>query len=277
MNPARLGQRLSEELCVRPGSRFRLDCADPSAMLYVDNKRDAKTALKVCHERLNELQEVLYAQGKHAVLIVLQAMDTGGKDGTIRKVFGPLNPQGVRVSSFKAPTHEERSHDYLWRHHLRVPPAGMIGIHNRSHYESVLVERVRKLAPAKRIRARYGEINEFEHYLADNGVTILKFFLHISMDEQRERLQRRLDLPEKHWKFNSSDLTERRLWDDYTAAYQKVLRACSTDWAPWHVIPANRKWFRDYAVAHIVLHALEGLKLRYPPPEPGLSEIVIED
>jgi PPK2 family polyphosphate:nucleotide phosphotransferase len=268
-------KRLAEELLVSPGGSLRLDRIDPDGKPCGLEKEEAREALDKVHERLNELQEILYAEAKRAVLVVLQAMDTGGKDGAIRRVFGPLNPQGVRVTGFRQPTPEELAHDFLWRIHLEAPRKGMIRVFNRSHYEDVLVARVHKLADKQEIERRYEQINAFEKHLAENGVTILKFYLHISKDEQKQRLQDRLDRPDKHWKFSSGDLAERELWDKYMTAYEKALTQCSTPWAPWYVIPANRKWCRDYAVGHILLDTLEDMDLQYPEPEAGLDKIVI--
>jgi len=223
------------------------------------------------------LQNVLYAEAKHAVLVVLQAMDTGGKDGVVRKVFGPLNSQGVTVTSFKRPTAVELAHDYLWRIHQNVPARGQLGIFNRSHYEDVLVARVHELAARGKIEERYEQINQFEKYLSENGVTILKFFLHISKAEQKRRLQARLDDAQKNWKFEPGDLAERKYWDRYMQANELVLTRCATPWAPWHVIPADRKWHRDWLVAKFTRAALEELHPRYPKPAEGLDKVVIED
>jgi PPK2 family polyphosphate:nucleotide phosphotransferase len=203
-------------------------------------------------------------------------MDTGGKDGTIRRVLGSLNPQGVRVVSFKAPTPEERAHDYLWRVHREIPARGMIGVFNRSHYEDVLVAKVRGLAPPREIEARYGQINRFERHLSENGVVLVKFFLHISKEEQKARLQARLDDPRKRWKFDPADLAERKRWDEYQEAYETALRRCSSPWAPWYVIPGDHKWARNLAVARILRLTLEGMKLRYPPAPPGLPRRVAD-
>jgi PPK2 family polyphosphate:nucleotide phosphotransferase len=262
---------------VKPGDDVRLRKRDPNATFNVHDKEEGKLELERLTLELSELQRVLYAEGKHSVLVVLQAMDTGGKDGTIRHVFGPLNPQGVQVSSFKTPTAEELAHDFLWRIHSKTPKKGMIRIFNRSHYEDVLITRVHNLVPRKEIEARYDQINAFEKHLVDNGTTILKFCLNISKDEQKERLEARLARPDKNWKFSSADVEERKLWNDYQRAYEKALSKCSTPWAPWFVIPANRKWYRNYAISRIVLESLEGLKCRYPEPEEGLEQIVIGD
>lgn len=262
---------------IEPGSTFQMKDIDPSSKDGVKNRETGERKFAEISRRMVELQQVLYAENKHALLIVLQAMDTGGKDGTIRHIFGPLNPQGVRVHSFKAPTAEELGHDFLWRIHSRVPQKGMIGIFNRSHYEDVLIARVHNLAPKKVIEGRYEQINTFEKYLSDNRITILKFCLHISKEEQKERLQSRLDRPDKHWKFSSGDLVERKFWDEYQKAFGKAVSECSTEWAPWYVIPADRKWYRNYVIAELTLNALEGMKLQFPAPEPGLDTIVIDD
>lgn len=223
-----------------------------------------------------ELQNRLYAEGKRALLIVLQATDTGGKDSTIRKVLGPVNPQGVRVTSFKAPSSTELAHDYLWRIHQAVPPKGMIGVFNRSHYEDVLIVRVHGLAPLEAIEQRYDQINDFERHLSENGVTILKFFLHISKDEQKERLQARLDDPSKHWKFNPGDLKERKHWGDYEDAFEIALSRCSTRHAPWFVIPADRKWYRNAVIARIIRRTLEDIDPHYPEAEHDVEGVVID-
>ncbi|MEJ7812741.1 MAG: PPK2 family polyphosphate kinase [Gemmatimonadaceae bacterium] len=215
-------------------------------------------------ERLGELQEVFYADARRSLLVVLQGRDAAGKDGTIRRVFEPCNPQGCQVTSFGVPSTLEMRHDYLWRIHQAVPARGMIGIFNRSHYEDVLVVRVRDLVPRSVWSKRYDHINAFERMLAESGVTILKFFLHVSRDEQKERLRERLDDPEKNWKFRAGDLDDRALWDDYSRAYREAITRCSTPWAPWYVVPADKKRARDYLVAQVIVAALEGLKPRYP-------------
>jgi PPK2 family polyphosphate:nucleotide phosphotransferase len=209
-------------------------------------------------------------------LIVLQAMDAGGKDGTIRHVFEGVNPSGVRVTSFKAPTPEELDHDYLWRVHKEVPGKGEMVIFNRSHYEDVLVVRVHNYVPPEVWKKRFDQINEFERTLAESGTTILKFYLHIDPDEQKERLQDRLDDPTKRWKFRLGDLEERKLWGDYMEAFEDVLSKTSTDYAPWYIVPANRKWFRDLVVSSVLVDTLEGLKMKYPESEENLDGVVIE-
>jgi PPK2 family polyphosphate:nucleotide phosphotransferase len=239
-------------------------------------KQAAKEILAKNIERLAELQEVLYAEGKHTLLVVLQAMDAGGKDGTIRSIMSGVNPQGVYVTSFKAPTTEELAHDFLWRIHKQVPPRGMIGIFNRSHYEDVLVVRVKNLVPKAIWQPRYGHINNFEQLLADSGVTILKFYLHISKEEQKKRLQARLDQPEKHWKFNPADLGERERWDDYMQAFEDVFKKCSTKTAPWYIVPAGKKWYRNVLISETLIKTLESLDMKYPEPAADLDKIVIK-
>ena len=222
--------------------------------------------------RLDKLQEALYAEGRRALLVVLQGRDTAGKDGAIRKVFGPLNPQGVAVTGFKAPSPVELAHDYLWRVHQAVPPRGTIGIFNRSHYEDVLVVRVHELVPEAVWRQRFDQIVQFERTLVENGVTILKFFLHISRDEQRERLRARLEGPEKYWKFSPGDLGERDRWDAYTEAYAEALARTSTPVAPWYLVPADKKYLRDLLVAEVVVEALARMNPAYPGPPDCLEE-----
>ncbi|MEZ5245277.1 MAG: polyphosphate kinase 2 family protein [Acidimicrobiales bacterium] len=240
------------------------------------DRDDAEARTDALNDRLEHLQELLYAEGKHKVLVVIQATDTGGKDGTIRHVFDKVNPQGVKVASFKRPTDEELGHDYLWRVHRHTPKSGELTIFNRSHYEDVLVVRVHDIVPAARWERRYGHINSFEQLLADEGTTIIKLFLHISKDEQRERLQSRIDTPDKHWKFDAGDLKERERWDDYQEAFRVMLERTSTSDAPWYVIPADRKWFRNLLVSEIIVDALERLDMTYPRAEGDLDGLVIE-
>lgn len=262
---------------VEPSKKILLAKLDPNETGDFDGgKEKGLKAIEKLNAELQELQELLYAEGKHKVLIVLQAMDSGGKDGTIRRVFEGVNPQGVKVASFKVPSAEELAHDYLWRVHKVVPGNGEMVIFNRSHYEDVLVVRVRNFAPKEVWSKRYEQINEFEKILADNGTLILKFFLNISKDEQKERLQARLDDPTKHWKFNLGDLEERKLWDDYQQAYEDVLNKTSTKYAPWFVVPANRKWYRDLVISTVLVDALKSLKMKYPKPKDNLDGIVIE-
>ena len=226
-------------------------------------------------EELADLQTMLYADGRHRLLIVLQAIDAGGKDGTIRAVFEGMNPQGVTVTSFKRPSTEELSHDYLWRIHQHTPRAGMIAIFNRSHYEDVLVVRVHRLVPEERWSKRYGHIKAFEQMLVDEGTTIVKLFLHISKDEQRERQQERIDDPTKRWKFSHDDLNERQHWDAYMEAFEDMVNKTSTKQAPWYVIPANRNWFRNLLITEILIDILKSFDLRYPPPPEGLDGLIV--
>ncbi len=250
---------------VKPGKSVDLSDWDPDGKETFDGKKaEGQEELAELSRKLGSLQELLYAEHKHKLLIVLQAMDTGGKDGTIRHVFQAVNPQGVRVASFKGPTQEERDRDFLWRIHRQVPGRGEIVIFNRSHYEDVLIVRVRELAPKHVWSKRYEHINAFERMLADEGTTILKFYLHISHEEQRKRLQSRLDEPDKRWKFDSADIEERRLWPEYIKAYEEALSRTSTDWAPWYIVPANRKWYRNLVVASLIVKTLKGLDMRYP-------------
>jgi PPK2 family polyphosphate:nucleotide phosphotransferase len=267
---------LSERYRVKPGARARLAKWDPDDTNGVDSKKEAGRIIERNVRRLNELQYLLYAENKRALLVILQAMDAGGKDGTIRHVMTGLNPQGCRVTPFKAPSAEELDHDFLWRIHRAVPPKGEIGIFNRSHYEDVLIVRVRELAPKAVWSKRYEQINAFERLLHDNGVQVVKFFLHISADEQKQRFQSRLDDPTKHWKLSPADFAERKLWDDYMAAYEDALSKCSTEQAPWYVIPANRKWFRNLAVSQILVETLEGLRMTFPEPAFDVSELRLE-
>lgn len=261
---------------VRPGQTVELSEIDPNDTAQIKSKEEAKARLADNIERMAELQNVLYAESKHALLIVLQAMDAGGKDGAIRKIMSGVNPQGVQVTSFKKPTPEELAHDFLWRIHQHTPQRGMIGIFNRSHYEDVLVVRVHNLVPQAIWQTRYEHINNFEQLLVDSGVTILKFYLHISKDEQKERLQARLDIPHKRWKFNPGDLAERELWNDYRLAYETALTRCSTESAPWYIVPANKKWYRNLVISETIVETLESLKMEYPEPAAGLDEMVIE-
>lgn len=223
--------------------------------------------------QLDELQYTLYAEGRRSVLMVLQGMDTAGKDGTIRHVMSGTSPQSCKVTSFKVPTSYERAHDFLWRIHNAVPEKGNIGIFNRSHYEDVLVVRVHKLVPKKVWEARYDEINRFEKYLTENGTTVIKFFLHISKDEQKKRIEERIANPAKHWKLSEADLQERQYWDDYIEAYEDAIRKCNTKYAPWYIIPANHKWFRNLAVSKILVETLQDMDPKYPTPELDIARM----
>lgn len=262
---------------VNPEKKINLSEWDTrETSLWKKEKEDAKTEILKQNKELEKLQEVLFAEKKHRVLIVLQAMDTGGKDGVIRSVFEGVNPSGVRVASFKVPTQIELDHDYLWRIHQQTPARGEIVIFNRSHYEDVLVVRVHNLVEKNIWKARFDQINAFEKMLFEEGTTIMKFFLHISKDEQKTRLQERIDIPEKQWKFSSGDLKERKLWEDYQSAYEDVLSKTSTTHAPWYVIPSDRNWYRNYLIGAILIEKLKSLKMKYPQPEEGISGIKIE-
>ena len=252
----------------------RLKDFDPAFSHDLDKEEAQKKAAQLC-ERIGELQELLNANASHSLLILLQGMDTSGKDGAAKRVLEFVNPAGVETASFKSPSQEELAHDFLWRIHKAVPRYGNIGVFNRSHYEDVLIVRVMKLQPKSVWRERYDQINAFEKHLAAKRVVLLKFFLHISKAEQAERLQSRLDDPRKNWKFETSDLAMRAKWSEFQKAYEDVLNRCSTPWAPWHIIPSERKWHRDYFIARTVVAALEKLKLKWPKPKEDLSKIKI--
>jgi PPK2 family polyphosphate:nucleotide phosphotransferase len=263
-------------MLVKPGAQVNLKEIDPADTGSYRAPEDAEAALAKHLQELAKLQNLLYAESRRALLIILQGMDTSGKDGTIKHVMAGLSPLGVQVKAFKAPTEEELAHDFLWRVHQAVPRRGFIGIFNRSHYEDVLVVRVRELAPRKVWRQRYQQINHFERMLVKNDVIILKFFLHISKAEQKRRLEERLHDPTRFWKFSLHDVEERGYWSTYRKAYEVALRECSTKWAPWHVVPADNKWYRNLVVAETVVQTLRELKMEYPPPTVDLSKIVIE-
>jgi len=252
---------------------FDLEDISPDEIdLWNEGKKKAKKKTKKMRKELIDLQRLFYAEGKHKLLIVLQAMDAGGKDGTIRSIFKGVNPQGVKVTNFKVPTDEELGHDYLWRIHQHTPKNGEIAIFNRSHYEDVLVVRVHDLAPEARWRKRYQHIREFERLLADEGTTILKFFVHISPDEQKERFMERIEMKKKQWKFNPGDIQERTHWKDYMNAFQEAIRETSTSYAPWFVIPANRNWYRDFVVTSIITNTLKNLDMQYPNPVEDIAQ-----
>ena len=260
---------------VKPGCSLSLKQYDPNETGDYKKNDDGKAAAKKETERLilkvSQLQDRLYANGKRALLIVLQGMDTSGKDGTIKHVMSAVNPQGCKVAIFKAPSKDELAHDFLWRVHHEVPAKGFIGIFNRSHYEDVLITRVHGWVSDKVAKRRINQIKEFEDLLAENGTVILKFFLHISKEEQKERLEERIQDPEKRWKWNSGDLEERKLWDQYMKAFEDVMSTTSTERAPWYIVPANRKWYRNLVVADRVVDALEGMKLKTPPAPDGVN------
>jgi len=250
-----------------PGKKFELAKRNPRDDGGFGGKEMAKAQLAEDAAAIDALQDRLYAEGKRALLVVLQGIDTSGKDGVVRSVFNTCGPLGVTVSSFKVPSAEEMGHDYLWRIHKACPPRGLIGIFNRSHYEDVLVVKVKKLASLDAIERRYEEINQFEKLLTQNGTRILKFMLHISKEEQAERLRERVSNPKKRWKFNPGDLADRALWDDYMAAYETAVSRCSTAQAPWYVIPSDRNWARNAAVARVVRDTLEDMNPQYPEPD----------
>jgi len=260
---------------VRPGQRVDLDDYDPDdTHLVPGGKNEARDKNSAIQARLADQQELLYAGHEWKLLVVLQGMDTSGKDGTIRHVMGGFNPSGTRVASFRKPTIDELDHDYLWRVHRQLPGKGEVVVFNRSHYEDVLVVRVHELVPKAVWKRRYDQIRCFEQTQCEEGCVILKFFLHISEDEQRKRLQARIDDPTKRWKFQTGDLEERALWNDYRKAYEAALSKTSTDEAPWYVVPANQKWYRNYIVGSVIAETLERLDMKYPQPD--LSNIVIK-
>jgi PPK2 family polyphosphate:nucleotide phosphotransferase len=264
--------------------RFKpIDPTDPITMRDSDaappkgapSHQKLKSLIETETERISKLQEVFYADGRYAMLIVLQGRDASGKDGTIRNVFSAVNPQGCQVTSFKAPSTLEHQHDYLWRVHQAVPARGMIGIFNRSHYEDILVPRVHHEMPKRECSARCKQINDFERMLSENGTVILKFFLHVSRDEQKERLSERLADETKNWKFQVGDLDDRAKWKEYTAAYKDLLRECSTTWAPWYLVPADDKKFRNWLIAKCIADAMDELGLRFPPASPAIHDLTI--
>ncbi len=256
-------KNISDNFKVKKGlSLARLNTK--SAPKLILSKEDALIRTAALSAELEKLQTVLYAEHKHKVLVILQGMDAAGKDGTIRHVFRVFDPQGVDVVSFKVPDAKERDHDFLWRVHQEAPAKGMVGIFNRSHYEDFLVPEVHGLLPGKTLQQRLRHINDFERMLADEGTTILKFFLHISKEEQNARLEKRLKDPEKKWKFNPGDLRERKLWDRYMRAYQQVMGKCNPTWAPWYVIPADCKWYRNYAISAVLVESLKKLNMKFP-------------
>jgi PPK2 family polyphosphate:nucleotide phosphotransferase len=261
---------------IEPGTKVRLREIDAADTGDYTDKVQAEAHLAQDVKRLAELQERLYAENSRGLLVVLQAMDTGGKDGTVKHVMSGVNPTGCEVTSFKAPSEREADHDFLWRIYRALPRRGNIGIFNRSHYEDVLVVRVHDLVPREVWKRRYDQINRFEELVSDLGTTILKFYLHIDKDEQRRRLQARLDDREKTWKFSPSDLTERKHWEAYQEAYEELLSKCSTERAPWYVVPANKKWYRNLVVARTIVKTLEAMDPRPPAPTIDPTKIRIE-
>jgi PPK2 family polyphosphate:nucleotide phosphotransferase len=268
-----MSKEFIKELIVKPGKKVHLSHYDPDDTLGWHKDKKAKAGVEKAMATLDKRQHLLYAEHKRALLIVLQALDAGGKDGTIQHVMSGVNPQGCQVTSFKVPSLEEAAHDFLWRVHKAIPAHGYIGIFNRSHYEDVLVVRAHKLVPKDVWSKRYDQINDFESMLAANGVKILKFFLHISKEEQKKRFLQRIDDPDRRWKISQADFEERKFWDDYVAAYQDALTKCSTEDAPWFIIPANKKWFRNLAVSHVIAETLEDMHMKYPEPTIDISKI----
>ncbi len=261
---------------VKPGDEIQLKDFSANGKDYYDGEKDAaKKEAKALNARLEELQELMYAEGKRKLLVVLQGMDTSGKDSTIRYVFEGVNPQGVKVASFKVPTPLELAHDYLWRIHHKTPASGQIMIFNRSHYEDVLVVRVHQLVPESRWGKRYAHIRHFEQMLVDEDTKVVKFFLHIDKEEQKERLLDRRDTPKKQWKFSTGDLKERQLWDKYQEAYQDAINKTSTKDAPWYIVPANQKWFRNLLITSVLVEILEGFEMKYPEAEEGIEDIEV--
>ncbi len=267
---------IREKLLVEPGKNFKLSGIDPSGTPGCGSKEEGLARLETNINRLSVLQYLLYAEGKRSVLAVLQGIDAGGKDGTIRNVTSGLNPQGVTVTSFKAPAGVEKEHDYLWRVHQAMPRKGQIGIFNRSHYEDVLIVRVHNFVPKEVWQKRYEQINHFEEMLAESGTHIIKFFLYISKDEQKKRFEERLQDPEKNWKFSMGDLEERKHWDEYMEAFEVAMEKCSTKHAPWYIIPGNRNWYRNFAVSEILRETMEEMKLEAPKAIADLSKISFE-
>ncbi|WP_305989317.1 polyphosphate kinase 2 family protein [Roseibium sp. MMSF_3544] len=261
------------KLIVKPGSHVKLADIDPGFRGHHESHKLAEPEMEAALADITSLQELLYAEKKHALLIVLQGIDAAGKDGVCWHVIRAMNPQGTSVTGFKQPTAEERTHDFLWRVHKHVPGLGQVGVFNRSHYEDVLVVRVHDLAPKHVWEKRYDAINRFESELTESGVTIIKFFLYISKEEQLGRFKQRLDDPARHWKISESDYSERELWDDYTKAYEAMLQRCSTAHAPWYVLPSNHKWFRNLAASQIILETLTDMKLKAPAPTVNIDEI----
>ena len=267
---------IRKSLVVQPGSNCKLAGIDPSGTPGCASKEEGLARFQKNIDRLSVLQELLYIEGKRAILAVLQGIDAGGKDGTIRNVMSGLNPQGVTVTSFKVPAGVEKEHDYLWRVHRAMPRKGQIGIFNRSHYEDVLIVRVQDLVTVEVWQKRYSQINHFEEMLVESGTQILKFFLYISKDEQKERFQERLKDPSKNWKFSMGDIEERKHWDDYMQAFETAMEKCSTSHAPWYIIPANRNWYRNLAVSEILRETMEDMSLKPPQPIADLDKVTFE-
>ena len=261
---------------LKPGQTVSLSTIQADGKAYHPDRKKAEKEFKSLRREFRDLQARFYAEDKKKLLIVFQAMDAGGKDGTIRAVMQGINPQGVNITSFKAPSKIELAHDFLWRIHMAVPRRGMIGIFNRSHYEDVLIVRVDNLVPESVWHPRYQRINDFEQLLTSTGTTILKFYLHISKEEQRERFQERVDIRAKNWKFSFEDLEKRKQWDDYMSAYEEMLQRTTTEDAPWYVIPSNHNWYRNLAVERVIVNTLRQLDPQYPPPEGDVTGIMVE-
>ena len=268
-----MAMNFSKELMVKAGHKVKLPKTDPDETLGWEKGHRARTSTEKAIKTVDSLQYRLYAEHKRALLLIFQGLDAAGKDGAIRHVMSGVNPQGCIVKSFKVPSAEEAAHDFLWRIHSAVPGYGLIGIFNRSQYEDVLVVRVHNLVPKNVWSCRYEQINEFEAMLHENNVKILKFFLHISKDEQKKRFLERIEDRDKRWKISEADFKERKYWEDYTAAYEDALTRCSTSEAPWFIIPANKKWFRNLAVSHIIAETLEGMDMKFPPPTINLKNL----
>lgn len=268
-----------ERYLVKPGAKVdlaKID-SDERTLFQMGGKDESNKAFDKLQDELQELQKVLYAQNKHKILLVLQAMDTGGKDGCVKHVFSRIDPQGIHVRSFKKPTEEELARDFLWRVHQKVPRSGEMVIFNRSHYEDVIAVRVKKLFPEKVWKQRYQHIIDFERMLAEEGTTIVKIYLHISKDEQKRRIVSRLENPDKHWKFHPDDLKDRELWNDFMKTYEDLLSKTSTELAPWYVVPANRKWYRNLCVARIMVDTMKRLNMKLPKVDWDPTKIVVED
>jgi PPK2 family polyphosphate:nucleotide phosphotransferase len=268
-----MATNFSKELVVPPGKKVKLSNYDPSETLGWDKGHKMKAALRKNLKKLDSLQYLLYAEKQRALLIVLQALDAAGKDGTIRHVMSGVNPQGCNVTSFKKPSEEDLAHDFLWRIHKAVPEYGDIGIFNRSHYEDVLVVRVHNLVSKDIWSKRYEQISQFESLLHQNKVKTLKFFLHISKEEQKERFTQRIDDPDRRWKISEADFSERKFWDDYTVAYEEAITRCNTSESPWFIIPSNKKWFRNLAVSHIIAETLEAMHMKFPSPTVDVKKL----
>jgi PPK2 family polyphosphate:nucleotide phosphotransferase len=266
-----------DSLRVVPGDAAKLAERDPSDKLGFADKVAGRAALDPLLEEIGALHDRLWAESKRSVLLVLQGMDTSGKDGAIRKVLASVNPQGTKVANFKAPNNRELAQDYLWRLHVSAPPRGTLGVFNRSHYEDVVAALLVGVVDQAQCKLRYRHIREFERLLTDEGTSVVKVFLNISKGEQKERLQARLDNPEKNWKFNHDDLKARELWPEYADAYERAITETSTDWAPWYIVPADHKWVRDVAIATLLVETMRRLDPQFPPPEPGLDQVVIPE